>query len=1149
MRSWTCAAVALVAGGAPAMGFQSSGSAARAPGPHPVTTGTSERTLRITAGGLTLTATTRWETADLNAELALHEQWKDPADPHTFGTTLLRRYLARAERVSQEIGALRYPLVGQGDSKVRAQQLEFERASVAKYIKDVKEYLGEIEKVKNDFSARRATPDTLAWFSYANASWGVPGYADVLKSECFARILNLEASQEADKRAIKKALQKEEEQINDLTLALKIDFDERERRLRAVRDAYVPKERALDDRKKSQYWPLIKHLGVERRAAADDLKRLAAFVARKYGTGFADGRARILDIVKEQLQRIADQPEIWSGGLLDMDLYCISYLARDARGLSTYLSVPEAVVGGKTVQDLIRVDPSSPPATASLGASLHRAQVAWNDGSRTASVALDGTSARAVFAVPKGACHLDGSVMAVTAQRSTGETISFGVPLSHFSASAAAGLIDESAVENLERLTDDLKRRLAETTKLRKDWDDALARSVRHLNHAADYLVSFGEVEAVLERTAAQIQTVEDWGGYVGLCVALGRGALKLALKHLPVATLSKSAKDVVNLRRALKAFGEDVPPWLEAEAPTLDSARRRAMREVRDQMAREGKRLEPIGSTAEALGDRPVTNYKGIDSDMDFLLDPVDERAFKQRVVSKVNDELAAGGASVRITDPEQLRINAFTTNLSLIDIEDPANLASYLRQLHHPNYLGAKDAYRTYGAQKLALAATGVPSEARAAGQIVRFDPVDGADIAYEMATRAEILWRNKTYLDPLVFKDLTKTYERAVKGYNLARGGQSVEMAAGTWKEASESLVGAQQAALLRQAKPYLDGSAGVPPSRELAESMMQHLRVMKGELPNLPLHPPGSARTFVQRHTWDLLDVEAGGSLSRTRLTSTLLPGVVPDAYVGRIEEALGKQARAQWSEELGIGRLLGESIRPPAEASVAAALLEGAAVWGNPIANAFRAFGRELIDTSASEGSIKWNLDQVVEALAASDELWDKYLDAALGLERACGQDGDLMRMAEEALADLPPNKRDCVERLVKSRLEELGLPKAAQDHAEFARGRQRMLDSMRRYEMIEAELEARGFGERIAPRALLSDVPSLTRGDGYLDATAFLKGMSFVPQSLHGKSLAKAATWYTDKGDPADRLKYLRNLAQLVDSLRTATTAPSWSLR
>lgn len=596
-------------------------------------------------------------------------------------------------------------------------------------------------------------------------------------------------------------------------------------------------------------------------------------------------------------------------------------------------------------------------------------------------------------------------------------------------------------LEKFKRRTTEQSRRYDEAAQLRRQLEAQLQEAEKYLDQAAAAFLNLEQMERDFAATLDKARTAEEWLGLAELGAGLLKGGLsagiKAALKSGKYDDLFlKSPHLAVTIRRWLLSQEVELSPKLAKAFREMDRARLEAVVETLNSISvgneRLSKYVKVTGSGAEVIeiggdgvariNDRAfrrltdgsfevnteVTRFRGPDSDFDLQVPGEFEEQFNREFTPLVNAKLEAKGIG-KISKPGELKVNTFSQNLSVYNLDTPAGAAQWARSVSQPGYLANPDAFRTSGAQKLADGLTWV--EKNPAGAEILFKTelsgLDGADLAYEMANRAELIGKTGAGADPQVFSDIVKAYERAKYSQHIAttvKSGRTVEFNTALYEKFRKELEEADS--LYKQAKEL---KAKVGADAELAQELLKELRSLKKEVAGLKFEvTPG--RNFASRYGRALTDLEESGQVPG----DFLLTGIEKAAPLQAV-----RQANRRMAEDLQLFKWLGAAT----DQRLTSPLIGGGILEaiGSPWAT--------IVTTGAIlSPNVEKTYDQLIkdavgpvrkarDNLLAAEKTWS-WLQS-LVLSDAPGA------MKLDAPKGASPDEKDCFERLAKAELESI----------------------------------------------------------------------------------------------------------------------------
>ncbi len=616
------------------------------------------------------------------------------------------------------------------------------------------------------------------------------------------------------------------------------------------------------------------------------------------------------------------------------------------------------------------------------------------------------------------------------------------------------------AQNDLTNLLNRIKQRkqdYAAAALLKKELDTALRQADNHLDNAIDRLSNAENAMKNIETAVNKAKTIEDIYGIVSLIGGLGKAALqKLCVNpkfQSAVGKLAgKSPKDIMQLERLLKSYGAELPSNLQTMAHTVDKARREAVAEalnklgltkasdeaLKDIALVEKGQVKLSGSAAEVFdfkggkwmakdlefkngkwfaktfkGGTEVleeVKWKGLGSDVDVWVSGADRVDFLKKVEQYTSDRLTRNSLK-GVEAAGDVKVNAFTKNLGRLDVSKPNDLFRWRKEVSSISYLREQSAYRTYGSQVLARVLTRetVPAMTR----------LDGVDIVYEMAHRAEMAVKNGSLSGPAVFKEIAKSYERGYAGLQIA---SRADDALRNFDYDAYSRLLPDKGKLLD--KELYEKAQDVVKKggsdRAAAEEMLARIRNLKNEASRIDatIQPLQPNRRYVSDYGKRLLDAERTGKASLLP-TSSGGRGILADMGVDL--------ARRQWADDLylptwqyagldprralryaGFG-LLDTVFNPITYTGLGlVGLAHRLGLWDSPI--------HEDVQKAAESvtGGAK-------DSLLKAEEWWQKLASTFAKLRPP----DDLFRDMDESLKAIPAEFRCRYEHLAKSDLTEL----------------------------------------------------------------------------------------------------------------------------
>jgi hypothetical protein len=563
--------------------------------------------------------------------------------------------------------------------------------------------------------------------------------------------------------------------------------------------------------------------------------------------------------------------------------------------------------------------------------------------------------------------------------------------------------------------------------RLRDELDLTLSNAQAYLDHALYFLRARRDALDAFDDAFQNAQAAEDIIGLAFLGIGLVRGGAKLLIKHSAKLqkTLQKDPKSLMQIKRLLSMCGEGSDVLKEA-ARNLDAARLDAVNEL---ILAEGKLKNGIElkGTARPWILEGQGEWKGLRSDIDIQFDSVKQaRDFEKKALDRLNEILKQRGFGA-VARAGDLKINTFVGNLS--EVFEDAGIKFWIRGLLKPRYLANPDAYRTLGSSKFAR---------NYERMVAPFEPLDGFEIVMESAHRAEMAWRAKNYVDPQVFKDLKKLYERAKAGERI-RGGDAGELAEIFRRLRSED-------GLLRQAGEVVDAERS---DAKLARKLLQEIRRLGREI-SLPPDLPEGARRRAMEIGLKVLEAERRGA-KHLDLELLGLQGM-EDARMA-LEES-----RQSWARELRLPAFLSAVFHDVGSAGFVLGEV-GSAVF-NPVTWGWKKFLKLLLEPGEEQlKDARFQAKRAADLLAEAEGRWKEFAAATVGLDP---RGLEALRAEIERAAAAMERHADCFELLAS-----FGLAEIEEGHAEladFERRLRNLRDHFPRAEILQALHERLGIG-------------------------------------------------------------------------------------
>jgi len=659
----------------------------------------------------------------------------------------------------------------------------------------------------------------------------------------------------------------------------------------------------------------------------------------------------------------------------------------------------------------------------------------------------------------------------------TAHVVGRGTPLTVVYSRVDLGPEGFEAVEQLLDQLDERRATYAKAFQLKRDLDLTLHQAASALDEASDVFAGIDNIDEIL---AESIETMQTWEDCVGL-IALGAMGLKMAVKQAAKSPafrrqaaklLGNSPTRLLAFDRALAVVGEQTPEWMAKTMDRLDRLRLESVAKtvnelglaeqirltgsgrkvfaVEAQVVKEGRVVSTkVIQTAEDLEElragvtggtvtvsmrvkspediaalRNAGDWKGTISDIDIQIPHAEERRFLDRVTQTVNDaikadtEVAWQGAIAKVDD---LEINTFTKNLAEVDISTAGGMKDYLGQLIRRRYLAQSGAYRTRGSQELARFYTRVETDPP-----VSLTGIDGADIVCEMTDRVEMIWNLQNAVDPKVFKDIYKDFERALVGADTARTNGTV---LSDWKDsvkaAVEALPDTDPRKALYQEAEELNKLLNAPEptrsqklmdrARVLAESMVDRMKAMRAEAERMdfPAVPP--ERKSVSDY---------GRMISRHQVTGQLDERLALTTLEQAKIHAGDRIATELLAEQIPLSRLTVAALDPRLTAALGRTGFGQLAL--NPFTLGFAA-GVQLqryFKDDRLMPKLETHAEEKAKAAAAhlrrAEELWGQLVPAVDQIKHM--PPGDVSVQANQLLKGVPSDRRDCASVMMKSAL-------------------------------------------------------------------------------------------------------------------------------
>ncbi|MBI2192571.1 MAG: hypothetical protein HYU36_11365 [Planctomycetes bacterium] len=564
-------------------------------------------------------------------------------------------------------------------------------------------------------------------------------------------------------------------------------------------------------------------------------------------------------------------------------------------------------------------------------------------------------------------------------------------------------------LQALQSLILEQQQKIRKAHALKDDLDESLRIAESYLDNATYFLNASDKAAQEFEKAFEKAETAEDILGLLQLGMSLGKAGWKILknpkFQQKMNRALAGSPKDLMHFKRALSTRGGDLPRELLEKAAAVDDKRIEAVAEAMKEMQLlPDKDIKFIGSAQERMNQflgrgGPPKKWNGLESDIDVeFVGRNAERAedFKRLVADKMNQKLLDLKMK-GIDDVGDLSINTFAGNLSQFNILEREGMTAWVHGVKRPAYLASKDAYRTYGGQRLA-AYYGAAKDVK---DSVRLDAVDGYEITREMAARAETIWKTKNRLDKKVFKDVRKHYERALLGMELRNG---------STKPISEIMVRINNNPLIREADRVV--AAGTA-DRKLADRMMEAVRGLDRTLGETPPMPQNRRAVF--DYGKKILDIEKTGA-----------PGLLYSPLQRyQVRRALD-EANRLWAEELQLPSWTDYSLAQEVAAEAGLGL-GGLLKWaGNPITSGLKEAAWYWMEPGEADlKDSRREIDSAMNALLGAEKRWKILVETVEQLQLDQDLRNEWDRRIQEGVEGIPAEARDCFELILNAQMQQM----------------------------------------------------------------------------------------------------------------------------
>lgn len=555
-------------------------------------------------------------------------------------------------------------------------------------------------------------------------------------------------------------------------------------------------------------------------------------------------------------------------------------------------------------------------------------------------------------------------------------------------------------------------RKIRAASDLADELKIAMINSKELLNSAVYCFDASKKAEDAIEEAFKNAKTFEDMVAITELVIALGKAGLKYLVRHNDKILKALKAKpgEIINIDRAFGAFRNPQTPAFAKVAKEIDEIRIAAARKALERM-RGGD--VPVGfkwtesdgilsgSTKEMLEKGASSKWKILRSDIDAEFSSREMAEHFEKLVADEANLLLKGKGYGTIAHPSEMIVNTFVGNAS---DTFKTGFEAWKDLVTSADYLANPDAYRALGNQLLAkyFGKKGVALSA-----------LDGHEIFLENAARAELFWKSKNYLDPKVYKDIRKCYERALLGKAIKEG--KFPKLDGSMTEQVDAFL--LQDDLLKRAKGIPEGQF----DRRMVDEMLKQLDSLKSKIGDIPA-AADPKRLDAFKLSMELLEAEKTGKELATA--------------VGEANRGL-ELARAAWADEARIDELIAFAMDPRRTAAYGGQGILNAAshffekgpgrLVANPWTSAVMGWGRLFLWDDPDKQSYEEGINMVAEAVRhlwkTENTYWKPFCKIMDELNPA--ELEKLRADLQKAMAEIPDSHKDCFELVVGSGIGDL----------------------------------------------------------------------------------------------------------------------------